>query len=533
MQFCVSNSNHIRKESFNNYLYLSDDYYIYFSDQVWYRETPNSILFFYGILWENDLELFFDSHIDTINGQFYAILFDKKTHCLTVFSDHEENYPIFYYERDQQLIITNNLAVFPHQYHQIDNDWVTLALDHLIMKNRVLKTPENISLYKENFFEGNNTLLKDVKQLGLGTVKTFSFKTNQCISSFRYYKPEIDYVELFFKKERYFYKDALNIVETILSSNLRKIKSTYKELTVLASTGIDSLVNLTYLDGKENVDVISYSTDFYPGVNDSHEFHKLHDTLNLPCHHIDFTKEEFITTFTESITNWAFPSYHHYLSPEIWMLNNCDVKDVIVKGYCGDQFLWHDPSSSIIWGIHQAGIQEFSQLENYLKDKYVHQPMWMSPRVFNLSKNHSYEESLISNTYYENSIIGGMGLATNKLILSPYLDIRLKNLLPQCNLATQEAAILNVQFQKDIISKELLPCLSSYCKGNVDELDYDVYPFIGKENIFSMFKELNKKNINLPSRYQNAIIQILNKDVVTLPDIKQLLLGAYIYNWIK
>ena len=62
----------------------------------------------------------------------------------------------------------------------------------------------------------------------------------------------------------------------------------------------------------------------------------------------------------------------------------------------------------------------------------------------------------------------------NQLMIDPYMDLRLINLLQSSDIPTQEANILDAQIQKDMISDKLLPYLNPY-KAGLDWF-YDYHP---------------------------------------------------------
>jgi len=403
----------------------------------------------------------------------------------------------------------------------------------VILKNKFYPTPNKNLYVKKNNYDNYMSLLENVEHIGLGCCRTFNLDSNKCIDINRYYKTEIDYINLYDKKEKYSYNNALSIIRNVIHSNLQKIYEKYNDLTVIASIGIDSLVILDYFDNKKNVDVISFTSDFCPGINDSKDFKKLHDTLSLPCTVIDYSKETFFSACINNLLQWNFPIYEIGLGLEVFLLNNYVTKDIIVSGGMADKILWHDSVSSIIWCIHKEKLTSVSDIHSFMKDRYSYQPLFIPKNIYKLCKSTSYEECLISNFYFRRaSITGFMSQTVNKLIISPYSDIRLMSLLPQCDLETQKKAILDVQLQKDMISKKLLSHLPSRCIGTIENIK-DI-SYADKKIITKIYKKLYESNIELPINHQNRIANILNKDVVTLFEInEQMLVGAYIYNWIK
>ena len=66
INFCITNSDHIKKENFDHKISLGNDTVLYHDSMVEIKDLPKHLIAFCGILWEGQIEDFADS--DRQNG---------------------------------------------------------------------------------------------------------------------------------------------------------------------------------------------------------------------------------------------------------------------------------------------------------------------------------------------------------------------------------------------------------------------------------------------------------------------------------
>lgn len=535
MDFCVTNNRYnTRIKQFNHSVRLTGDYYLYFNNTQYYIETNKHIILFCGILWNQEPEILLDEiyNTDILNGQFYAIVFDKQRDTLTVITDFLEDFSVYYYHDTDNLIVTNNYLSFSPNHFDINSDWFVSAIDERIV-DIWLPSIKDIPHNNQIYYDDNITPISKVLCAGPARVLKFCLSTNRILRNFRYYKPEIEYPALFKDKERYSYDEALDIAKEALSNNLQKIASSYESITLCCSNGIDSLTTLSHLQDHKNFNILSYAHDFHPRlVEDAEGIKKLHNSLDIPCTIVNFTKEKFINSAFDVFEHCPIPLRELAAAIEGYAAHDPVVKDILVKGTFGDEIFWHGPGSAAAYALHHAGITEFSDLPEYLTNFYNYQPLYTSEYHFDMMKTLDFDASIMSYYYYRHfSYLKEERITSNKLIFSPYIDYKLRSLLPKCDLETQRASLLDVQIQKDIIDPKILKQLASRKYGS-EEAIITQFPFVQKDKVINIVKNLVKKELTVSTTYQNILVNILNKDIITFSDMKQLNLAFFINKWV-
>ena len=82
INFCITNSDHIKKDNFENKISLGNNNVLYHDSMVEIKDLSKHLIAFCGILWEGQIEDFTES--DQQNGQFYAMVFDKQSNIVKV-----------------------------------------------------------------------------------------------------------------------------------------------------------------------------------------------------------------------------------------------------------------------------------------------------------------------------------------------------------------------------------------------------------------------------------------------------------------
>jgi len=533
MDFCVSNNSYTRLKQFNHSIRLAGEYYLYFNDRQYYRETHKYCMFFCGILWNQSPEALYAEYydVDVLNGQFCAIVYDKQRQTLSVTTDFLEDFPVYYYHDTDNLIITTDYLSFSPNHFKINNEWFRKASNQQFI-DIWLPSVEGVPHNKNVYFDENITPISKVQRVGPARILKFCLSTNRTIRNYRYYMPEIEYPELFKAEKRYSYDEALDIAQTALSNNLNKIATSYDDITLVCSNGIDSLTNLTYLQKHKKLNIVSYEFDFHSKlIDEGKTIKELHNSLDIPCSLVTFSKEDYVKATFDVFEKSNVPIRCVGIAIEAYMSRNKVFKDTIVKGSFGDEIFWHGPGSAGAYALHHDGITEFSELSEYLANFYNYQPLYTSEYHFNMMKSLDFDASIMSYYYYRHfSYLKEDRVVSNKFILSPYIDYKLRSLLPKCDLETRRACLLDVQIQKDIVDPKLLKYLAPHKSGMEEVIIFDL-PFVHKNKVIDILKNLVKMGLTVSQTYENTLVNIISKDTITIEDIKQLTLAFFINKW--
>jgi len=529
MDFCVTNSEYVRVKQFNHKVSLGKDYYLYFNEKKYYRETDNHIMFFCGILWYQNPEILYEENYNTdiLNGQFRAIIFDKKNSLLRVITDFIEDFPIYYYQDNDNLIISSSLMSFSPNYFTLSKKWIYEAAHHRIHHAyypNLLDLPVNNNTY----YDENITPIHKVNRIGLGRI--VYFLNNNIVDNIRYYKPETDFYNLFHVEKKYNYEQALELSKICLENNYNKIINTFDEISIFASNGIDSLLNVYYLKDHPNVNVISYGYDWSQGQNNT--LQKLHsEYLKIPTKFFTFDREQYINIIYEAMKNSSVPIKQIYTSIGTYISKKNTFKDVVITGSFGDRIFGHETGNSMSYGIHYENIDNFDDLKEYTSKHYSSFADDYSERYYDQINSLTFIEHIASFYHYHHFSLAKFDrIFFDKLIIDPYVDSKLRSLLPQCNLEAQKYTILDAQLQIDLIKdKELLSYLAPVKIGADEGLNFE-FSFVNKDKAYELLRELSE--LKIPTSFQQAFIKMFNKDKLVPRDLQLFGLGFFIKNWI-
>ena len=457
INFCITNSSNLVKYLFHNQLPLTKDVTLYYDNMVEVVDLPNHVVVFCGILWQGDISDFIET--PNQNGQFYAVVFNKKTRSIKAITDFLEDFPVYYYIKDDNFVITNRILAFGNQL-KLNLVWITKA--------------------KNNEYTDSITPISDVKRIGPGSVLEFSVN-NICENIYTWYNASSDYVSLIHQEPQYNLQSATSYVDTILTENFNRLRKKYKSLVVFSSSGIDSLTILKYLN---DVPKYGYYGEDYKA--ESPELLKqLYNDTGGSLHYFD--ADEYQSAYTETLSGWAIPSRNADLAPEMYIRNKYNLYDqVIVKGTFGDEIFWHEPWSAMSVAVHHWNCQNREQGLAALRHHYNCQPYHTPDNVVETMRKNAVwkttgSENLnlsIINYHYnrQRSYLRDDRVLLNQMVISPFIDLRLRRLLPLCNLETKLASILDVQIQKNIVGNPLLNYLNKFKAGGEESfssINYD------------------------------------------------------------
>jgi asparagine synthetase B (glutamine-hydrolysing) len=467
INFCITNSNNLVKYSFHNQLSLTKDVTLYYDNMVEVVDLPNHVVIFCGILWQGDVSDFVET--PNQNGQFYAVVFNKKTRTIKVITDFLEDFPVYYYIKDNNFVVTNRILAFSNQL-KLNLSWIVRAKNNEYT-DRLIPAHNDLELKKE-LYSKNVTPIRDVKRVGPGGILEFNVD-DVCENVYTWYNASTDYVSLIHQEPQYNLQSATSYVDTILTENFNRLRKKYKSLAVFSSCGIDSLTVLKYLS---DVPKYGYYGEDYRTESPALLKQLYNDTGGL-LHYFDAA--EYQTAYTETLPGWAMPSRNADLAPEMYIRNKYNLHDtVIVKGTFGDEIFWHEPWSAMSVAVHQWNCQTREQGLAALEHHYSHQP-YHTPQgmIDTILKSKTLDLSIMNYHYNrQHSYLKDDRILLNQMVVSPFIDLRLRRLLPVCDLETKLASILDVQIQKNIVGSSLLKYLNKYKAGGEESfssINYD------------------------------------------------------------
>ena len=488
---------------YNNSVKLGN-YFLYYDDGLEVIESQHYVVFFCGILWEGSIQDFAEKQNFVPNGTFYCLTFDKDTQSIQIWTDFLEDFPV-YHTTHPYLQISNSLVDFVNT--SVNTAWFKIAkdydlyIDHTVEKNPHL--PNDYFLrntqkqekfkkqtYKKLRFE-NITPLNNVKRVGPGKKITVC---NGNIHHNQYFSWVNDFYNLIYTTEKFDYSQALDYSQNILQQNCNTIRNKYKDIVIMASTGVDSLVILSMMPGHK---VLGYYGYTYQS-EDPGKLKELYNYLpNSILHYYDSV--EYSNAYNKTLDAWYTPSTTFDLAPEMHLLDKYNFKDcTVVKGTFGDEIFGHRPRESAVIAKHQYQIDDIKIFREWLKDYYSYQEYSLNNNVFECIKNLSYEDSLMYFWYYKQvSYLKDDRILNNQMIVSPYIDIRLRKLLPLCNKETQAKTILNADLQKNMIDNKLIGFLNDKKYGGEESFDAINYKKIKSLQLESFCNKIINKQSNI------------------------------------
>ena len=88
-----------------------------------------------------------------------------------------------------------------------------------------------------------------------------------------------------------------------------------------------------------------------------------------------------------------------------------------------------------------------------VSDKYSNLiTSWTENLFYQIKNYHSFKEAITSRLYYRGSYLKESRVLSNKLLISPYIDLRLKTLLNSCDTDTQIRSALNAELQFSLVT---------------------------------------------------------------------------------
>ena len=464
--------------TYPNYINLYNGFKLGYEQDVEVHETKDVIILLCGIMWEQDIEQFTNLHGLKPNGQFYAVRVDKHSNQVTIITDFIETFAIWYYADDNKVIVTNKLISFSNKFFTINKDWVKTAIDGVYVDRKLTeyqKIPlwKSFNGYSSDVWYSQITPINKVKMIGPGvffTVDLKSFKTSTKL----YYDARKDYVDVAYNNTKKLNFDEItNLSDIILRKNIDKIYEKYnKRLIPSICCGIDSIHLVSMLGDRINdLKVVGYIGDWF--VNESpSKMIKLYD--NFPQGELSiFDKKTYDSIYYLEEIHSDMPIMNPSLMPEVVRWKDKYPNAVFLKGSFGDEIFWHDGNSGLVAAIHELGAKTLDEAIKILKHHYVCLPSIYSKDLFNWYKDKTLLDCMISYHYYRQKVYMRDELPLyDQLILSPFVDIRLRQMMPLADHNARIRNMLDAESQKVMIDKKWLKYLFPYKGGNEESHFY-------------------------------------------------------------
>lgn len=471
INFAISNKEELIRSNFDNSITLHSNWKMYFDKSVEVYENDKRIILFSGILWEDSVEQVFDDlNNHKPNGQFYCVLYHKENKSFEIISDFIEDFPIYVYKNIDQLMISNNLMSFSSNF-TLNNDWFDKAragmyLDKLITHIDSVPKLWSNNEFSDNTWYKNETPIAMVDRLGPG--KILKIDCNNLTSTQNWFDPKADYYDLFFKEARYGYDQAKEISYRVLKNNVKKIYEKYDSVSAFASNGVDSLLLLSLIEGHlDKTKVFGYIGDWYKRENPEKIKNLYKDLPNATLQ--IFNIDEYLNSYNQSYTT---PTRSVDLAPEVYIQKKFNIESkVIIKSSFGDEVFWHEPVGAMAAAIHKFGCDTLDKALEFCSKHYSYQPYHASNTDFDAIKNSDFKNSIMYYHYHRQfSYLKDDRPLSNRMIVSPYIDIRLRQLLVQSDEETQMKNILDASIQRDLLSERFKKYLNEHKAGGEESL---------------------------------------------------------------
>ena len=468
INFCLTNNPTLVNGIWPNKLNLHNGVWLYYDSGVEIVDLPKHRIVFCGILWQGKVEDF----VDTVkqNGIFYAIVINKESGEIKVINDFSDSFFLNYYVSGKDFVVTNQITAYSSKF-EINQQWVNWSKRGVNLMDAPPEPHPDLTSPDGNHMKENVTPLKGVQYLGPG--KVLNLRKSSIDTYFSYNN---DIGTLFSEKPRHDYKSALDTAKRIIRENCERIKEKFGTQVVhFCSTGVDSLTLQSHLNDVPMYGF--YSESFNPYHESTELFKQLYSDNNGTLHR--FYSSSILEIINQHIDKLQKTiNYRPAHLMFMHMIDRYKLNDrVIIQGNAGDHTFCHDRHYVLRYAVHQWNIRDAEQIWDkclphygfggppgpigtYSKESRIDE---MNKYISNPCKD--FATSMMQLRYFKRlpSLTGQY--MPNQLMIDPYADLRLIELLPTSDVATQEASILDAQLQKDIISDKFKPYLNSYVAG--------------------------------------------------------------------
>ena len=475
INFCLTNDLSLSTRKYPNYIDLYNGFSLGYEEDVEVHETKDVIVLLCGIMWENDIDQFVNLDGLVPNGLFYAIRYDKYKQKVTVITDFIETFAVYYYAENDKVIISNKLISFSNKFFTINQDWVTTAINGVYV-DRKLISYENIpnwmchNGYPSDTWYSGITPINNVKMVGPGAFFTIDLAT--CKTSHTlYYDARRDYVDLAYDvTKKLTFDEITGLSDIILRKNIDKIYKKYnKRLIPSICNGIDGIHIASMLGDRINdLKVVGYTGDWFVD-EPPNRLIKLYE--NFPKGELSIMDKKTYDSIYYEVNelHCDMPIMNPSLMPEVVRWKDKFPNAVYLKGSFGDEIFWHDGNSGLVAAIHELGARTLDEAKKMLEPYYVCVPYIYSERLFDYYKSKTLLDGMLSYHYYRQKVYMRDELPLyDQLIVSPYVDIRLRQMMPLADHDARIRNMLDAESQKVMIDKKWLNHINPH-KGGMEE----------------------------------------------------------------
>ena len=472
ISFCLTNEPSLVNGDWQHKLHLHDGVWFYYDNGKRYHgeilDLPKHRVVFCGVLWQGKVTDFVDNVKQ--NGIFYAIVINKESGEIKFINDFSDSFFINYHMSGKHFVVTNEIKVYSSDF-TVNSSWVYRAKRGDNLWNAPPEPHDDLAVPAGNRINENATPLKGVQYLGPGKVLNL---TKSTIETYFSYNDDIG--KLFSEEPRHDYKSASDTAKRIIRENCEHIKKKFgTQLVHFCSTGVDSLVVQSHLD---NVPMYGFHSESFNPYHESTElFEQMYSDTNGTLHR--FHPSGILDIINKGIhrlqkTIDYKPAHLIFMD----MIDRYKLNDrVIIQGNTGDHTFWHDRFYVLYHAVHRWNEHNAEQIWDkclthygfggppgpagfYSKESRIDE---INKYISNPRKD--FATSIMQHRYFKRKPTLTGQYVPNQLMIDPYADLRLLELLPSSDVATQEASSLDAQLQKDMISDRFKPYLNSYVAG--------------------------------------------------------------------
>ena len=447
--FCITTTLSLIKNQYKN-KFTCRDYHISYDDHVWLYESTKYFTLFCGVLWEGTIEEVIEQSVIP-NGQFYSVSIDKHTGDIIGSTDFLEDFSVYYYQKDNALVLTTDIINIKST---ISRGWVQRYKLGKICGSYFNPLPKYNPIVNTR-----KTILDNVFRVGAAVYFKFTTNTYE-------FTPYLDYTyftDCF--ESKYSFDDLCEISGTIVKENIKKVAEKYDKLVVMSGSGVDSMQIVSNLCCMPyEFDVVSYKGDWWekeivPRYLDKQRIFR-------------FSRDNYLALSKKAAKYWVAPWQAYDYSAEINIYReNIDEDAVVLNGTYGDEIYWHEPWEALALCIYYYQYS-FKETIDFLKGKYLDFEHGITEQVYNMVKESgSLKNAIIDRLYYRPSYLKGLKVVANRLVLSPFIDLRLKTLLNRCDRDAQERSCFDVEAQKKLITPSLLEYVNPIKAGTEEGSD--------------------------------------------------------------
>ena len=473
ISFCLTNEPSLVNSDWQHKLHLHDGVWFYYNNGKRYHgeilDLPKHRVVFCGVLWQGKVTDFVDNVKQ--NGIFYAIVINKESGEIKFINDFSDSFFINYHMSGKHFVVTNEIKVYSSDF-TVDSSWVYRAKRGDNLWNAPPEPHDDLAVPAGNRINENATPLKGVQYLGPGKVLNLTKSTIET-----YFSYNDDICTLFSEKPRHDYKSALDTAKRIIRENCKHIKKKFgTQLVHFCSTGVDSLVVQSHLNDvptygfyNENFDRYHESTKLFKQL-----YRENNGTLHrLTTSSIPKIMNQHMNKLQKTI-NYK-PAHLIFMD----MIDRYKLNDrVIIQGHGGNLTFYHNRYYVLRHAVHRWKFKNAEQIWDkclphygfggpagpagfYSKEARIDE---MNEYISNPCKDFA---TAIMQVRYCKRLYGDLTgqYVPNQLMIDPYADLRLLELLPSSNRVTQRASILNATLQKEMISDRFKPYLNPYIAG--------------------------------------------------------------------